>query len=1322
MEVSQDDWYQESAQRPHLQGVSQNDIETDHQVELYLNANEGRDELDRIHQMRLRDDLSQASGDNLQAGGEITFPLDDSELSNYGARLSFGDLSAASELSNFNGNLAQDLNSNPDNSQNIPYTRFHTPCGYNGCGRIFSRPADAKRHRRTHARAQYACEVPGCHRTFYRVDKLRDHASLRHSRSIHSMRDCPQESGYALPDHAALDKHSRKQHEETPDPCSVASVGSRYELEDQAALDMHSQEPDEEISDLRSVASLESFRDSAIGSSVHGVIQAAKDEILWTIKSDGHFLSLLSGISAKVEKVRFTRNIARLILAFANDLGETVTGSRERDVVKILKSHASWFAARLFDLFDPEKELHVDRRALKTNQQTEKFFLLERYLASPLPPCECLPVQDIDDQYEGVEPHDDSMDINYENFPNLERIKSFIIGGIAFERLRENIVNFGRHKQTGSQGPQLLGPRSPSELDDVSMETDTTDITEPDLGTEDTDCSSDDLPYDAELFAAAEERILDPRGYFAKLEDLERRVFRNSLTFIHQTSISKGSAQDERLLCMPESIYIHPLSGSFMDTIKETRSGRLLRVLESYNIIRQAASSLIVLKENGYCTSFFPILVADNKRSSVVRIVPVEIQTILDLAESFIGLFQSIVVMMSERSAEEPHFIDGIHALLKKREAESPITEKCLHLLVHMGFLTSPVNVHPDHIPLWNLTAQTIDLAVLSYAGAHIERFDKKFLEQEVESIILPRRFTYHDEVLSSICRSMPDCACLTARLSRRRLQCMDAFLGSEMPWVFHCEGSLQLPSERLYLSTSVETLTDLWGPCWKILSHPSSNEIKQYDIGNGMILPWTMDDPSLEISTQIDPPEVFCHWIPSKAWNENEVQRCQIGLKRCHFLPTDTLLIGAVYDSGLQVNNKCILSLARLLDIKSKLADQNALRHTNVSRSKRYIDSYTAQIQVSPISFVSGAAQANYKRRKGETMKDALLDNWRHDNWNPLYLEFYGGVEVSLCSRNARRKRLLGILSSDTMVNYLNAISFSWVSERCRIAYLKALRSPKTFRPFWQNHPEWRPNVANAISKCFDALEETGIDEDSYELRAFWVESFDDEGDSDGEPDDASVGQPSGVNNSPMQATASIPSTPDCITTTNDLRCFEEWIVTLFRSEHTWTGLLKDSERTLTMAVVGATCLEFHDKGCFGRKCSRPPSANWKGYPILQTSLWINEILATSSQLKQEQVGAGRKMIWSSSELKKGATLPLGDNGNLEVVYTSSDSCPAIVEWKGVKSELLKEIKNVAINEKLLGKEGELRHEEFMSKKGTVKPLPILVLSKSTKVKFSKD
>jgi hypothetical protein len=176
---------------------------------------------------------------------------------------------------------------------------------------------------------------------------------------------------------------------------------------------------------------------------------------------------------------------------------------------------------------------------------------------------------------------------------------------------------------------------------------------------------------------------------------------------------------------------------------------------------------------------------------------------------------------------------------------------------------------------------------------------------------------------------------------------------------------------------------------------------------------------------------------------------------------------------------------LERLSRIKTQLDDQGALCIPKTFRARRYIDSQAVQVSGTACGIIFGTGIITYKRRVSHTMKDALVERWRHNLWSPLDLEAFSGVEVSFCTRNARRRRLKHLLASQTMRNYPHTNSFHWESEACEYAYFKALGSPKLFRRFWKDHKEWQSNVGNAISICLDALKETGIDKDSGELSA---------------------------------------------------------------------------------------------------------------------------------------------------------------------------------------------------------------------------------------------
>ncbi|KAH8596196.1 hypothetical protein B0O99DRAFT_594027 [Bisporella sp. PMI_857] len=440
--------------------------------------------------------------------------------------------------------------------------------------------------------------------------------------------------------------------------------------------------------------------------------------------------------------------------------------------------------------------------------------------------------------------------------------------------------------------------------------------------------------------------------------------------------------------------------------------------------------------------------------------------------------------------------------------------------------------------------------------------YDLELLGKEIDAFQIPRKFIYHDETPRG----------LTPRAT--------------YPWIFSQNFSGD-GNERLYLSTTIDMLTDLWGPSWQIISNSEPDRIQQYDIGNGAIIPWMSSVRGDGRAPSVHSSEVFCHWTSFKDWGgtEVEVQPNQSPSSRKYFLPSDTLLIGASQEFGLHVNQGCISSTERLSTIKTHLDQQGALRSLKTFRPRRYANSHAVQVQGSAMGIISAAGTVTYKHRNGNTMKDALMERWRHDLRNPVDLEAFSGVEVSLCTGNARRRRLLHLLGSPNMRNYLRGISFRWVSEACEHAYFRALRCPRSFRKFWKGSSEYQDNVGDAITKCLDALEETGIDRDSRELRALWVESFNVEGESDGESEDESEIY---VNPEATSLLAPI-TTPLTVSS-----FFEEWIVTLFRSEHTWTGFLEDSEESLTMAIVGTTCLDFDYKG-YGRRCSkaRPYLAN---------------------------------------------------------------------------------------------------------------------------------
>jgi hypothetical protein len=231
----------------------------------------------------------------------------------------------------------------------------------------------------------------------------------------------------------------------------------------------------------------------------------------------------------------------------------------------------------------------------------------------------------------------------------------------------------------------------------------------------------------------------------------------------------------------------------------------------------------------------------------------------------------------------------------------------------------------------------------------------------------------------------------------------------------------------RLCLLSNIETLTDVWGPSWKMLCELDPSRIERLDIGNGLIIPWMLPlDAGSEIkngsnaSLDLQAGEIYCHWIAAKKWNSEDIAMHQAGLERRYILETDKLLIGAK-EHGLRVNKECVPTVEYMSDIKTKLNNKSALRSPGSDRPRRYADSLAVQVQGSVLSAVSAGGIITYKRRAGHNMKDVLVERWRNTkNRNPAELEAFCGIEVSLCTQNARRRRLLDLLNSATMRKYL--------------------------------------------------------------------------------------------------------------------------------------------------------------------------------------------------------------------------------------------------------------------------------------------------------------
>jgi hypothetical protein len=430
-----------------------------------------------------------------------------------------------------------------------------------------------------------------------------------------------------------------------------------------------------------------------------------------------------------------------------------------------------------------------------------------------------------------------------------------------------------------------------------------------------------------------------------------------------------------------------------------------------------------------------------------VRLSSVNIVDIQQLAK----LFEDALLCISETTPQEA-------AQLLELTVE--LTSYCQRLLKDLGLL-HPAHAEDDTSPsdqssrmLWRSIVHTLDLATLSYAGAHIEPFDTRYLGISVEFFSVPAPFVaeFHRDVRATG----------MINLRRRSLECLDGFLHGKNVWVFYDSLSDVGSNDRLYLVTQIDIFADIWEPLWKDCLVETPAEAYRYRVGGGYIIPWITNDHPKLLSG-----EILCHWV--KASDLSQTYSCQA---QWLFDGSETLVIGAPH---VKINAE-------------------RLRRLGTSDPSTYLDAQTLEIRVGvPAKGIVGKYTRIWKKREGHPLRLALLEVWDHPELNlidPAFFEHRMGLEFSLSTHNARKVPLVKLLGSSSMCQLLEP--FQWANDECRRHYLSAVRDadPKAFRRLWEDRPEWREDFRKAVCCCLQALSETGLGrkEDPEALCVAWI------------------------------------------------------------------------------------------------------------------------------------------------------------------------------------------------------------------------------------------
>jgi hypothetical protein len=598
----------------------------------------------------------------------------------------------------------------------------------------------------------------------------------------------------------------------------------------------------------------------------------------------------------------------------------------------------------------------------------------------------------------------------------------------------------------------------------------------------------------------------------------------------------------------------------------------------SIAMLQNAIESLEILQRGGYSTEGFSSLLLQPNRKDVVALVYITKAQINTLVQAL---------------TEED--LKPVLSFLAKTGLSS-----CLGVF-H--------DISEDRLLQYTarFVAKFVNLAIVTYAGAHLERFDEKYFGISYDC------FKIYDGLV----------------LRRRSLKCLGGYLHGNQVWVFeesHDVQPLESVTEPLYLLTTAAILADIWGPVWMVKDQRCDEDIlqvskfsttasetspgqtgpcriKQFNIGLGSIIPATSEKQSNSNSPPLRSGETLAHWTD----HQEEIHHS----RDTYFPDVDgTFLIGG--GSILQPQKSCPLTAE---NCRKEFWQQGRISHFGTKNS--IVEVKTEAILMINPPFLKVGGSAKFKKREGSTLKEALLSVWMNQpqKRDPSIVRHHLGVEISACTANARRIRLARLLASKGMRNYFDRICFHWPDE-CRDRYFEALndRYIGSFERLYSNNPEWRSYIGDAVRLSLDILIETGTDAEK-NFRAVWI-----------------------------------PNKQDL------------WMTKFSQKDQQWAGLLSDTRHSCAVGIVSATCLEFMS-GRWPSKChlAMPNSVSQMKQSVLETKIIINKKNALAMGLTLSRKDENYPIM----ELQADTKLDLGDSGRLTFISWLHNKKRAVFKWE---------------------------------------------------------
>ena len=474
-------------------------------------------------------------------------------------------------------------------------------------------------------------------------------------------------------------------------------------------------------------------------------------------------------------------------------------------------------------------------------------------------------------------------------------------------------------------------------------------------------------------------------------------------------------------------------------------------IWKSYLIVSNIWDRLGELEAEGFCDGSVSILV-ERSGTRIAEVVRVPKHVILSIKEELEKTLECI-------RREGGHF--GLRRemepfLLHMAEAVDDAIEYISGLNI-LAVLSYPWQKSAFALRQLRELVLVLDLMLVSYMGSHGSQFGH-YIDNDIEKVVI----SGHKEYAAVHC-------------SRKSLACLDEFLDSNKVWVFkfwapklYFYDQLEpfRETETLSILTDIRDFADLWGPVWTVPAQ--SGRVKRYNVSKGFIA-------RTEGSTG---GAVNCHWYSWKSVKscENRAHRRSIDSSTGNTGgETDDLLIPErarlCIGAPMKPNENCTYTLH---DYEGEFC------HTMIplgTTEPGWRDDSRA-IGVTAGQYLGISIFGTQKKIPGTTLKEHL--------WNKIYqtptranicfLNQFLVVEISHCTGNARRRRLMDLLHMERVQQHLQYHFPGWTNTRWGSSLLAMPTDDNEgVMEFWAVYRADRQKIAELLRYLLDLLHNTG-------------------------------------------------------------------------------------------------------------------------------------------------------------------------------------------------------------------------------------------------------